>query len=152
ATVRTFAAAWLHDRWRQDEEGGRVSMKSEKAFSRWVVVLLACVALASCKSSDDEEEQEPPADPAAGNAAPVIWGDPATSVTAGTQYLFTPEASDDDGDVLTFRIVNQPSWATFEETTGELRRVPDSDDVGSYDEIVISVTDVNSVAALPAFS
>src|SRR5690606_14165257 len=119
--------------------------------SRWVVVLLACVALASCKS-DDEEEEEPSAAAATGNAAPVIWGDPPTSVTAGTQYLFTPEASDDDGDVLTFSIVNKPSWATFEETSGERSGVPNSDDVGSYDEIVISGTADNGAASLPAFS
>lgn len=128
-------------------------MKNERAFSRSLLLLFACVALASCNSSgSDEEEQPPPADPATGNSPPVIFGDPATSVMAGTQYVFVPEATDDDGDVLTFSIVNKPGWATFEATTGELRGVPGAEDVGAYDEIVISVTDDNSVVSLAAFS
>ncbi|HEX7060694.1 MAG TPA: putative Ig domain-containing protein [Woeseiaceae bacterium] len=127
-------------------------MKNEKTLSRFLLILLSCAALAACNSSSDEDTNEPPADPAAGNAPPTIWGEPATSVTAGTQYVFTPEAEDEEGDVLTFSVVNMPEWATFEETSGELRGVPAAGDAGSYDEIVISVTDDNSVASLPAFS
>ncbi len=127
-------------------------MKNQKSLTRSLLILLGCAALAACNSSSDEDTSEPPADPATGNAPPTIWGEPATSVMAGTQYVFAPEADDDDGDVLTFSIVNKPEWATFEETSGELRGVPAADDVGDYDEIVISVTDDNSVASLPAFS
>lgn len=127
-------------------------MKNEQTFSRFLLVLLACTALASCKSSDGEGEDPPPADPVTGNSPPAIWGEPATSVVTGSQYLFTPEASDDDGDVLTFSIRNKPGWATFETASGQLRGVPGTDDVGSYEEIVISVTDDNSVVSLAAFS
>lgn len=126
-------------------------MQNEKTFSRFLLILFTGAALASCNSSGDDEE-EPPADPVTGNSPPVIWGEPAESVTVSSQYLFTPEASDDDGDVLTFSIANRPGWATFETGSGELRGVPDSADVGSYDDIVISVTDDNSVVSLPAFS
>ena len=47
------------------------------------------------------------------NRPPVISGSPATSVTVGQAYSFTPTASDPDGQALSFSIANRPSWATF---------------------------------------
>ena len=46
------------------------------------------------------------------NTAPVISGTPATSVAAGSNYSFTPTASDADGDTLTFSIVNLPEFTS----------------------------------------
>src|SRR5690606_20776718 len=83
---------------------------------------------------------------------PSIWGNPDTNVVAGTQYVFAPEAEDPDGDVLTFEIANQPSWADFDKSSGALHGVPDSNSVGTYSDIVISVTDDASVVSLPGFS
>ena len=51
-------------------------------------------------------------------SAPTISGAPPTSVVQGTQYAFQPTASDVNGDVLTFSIVNKPAWATFTTSTG----------------------------------
>jgi hypothetical protein len=88
----------------------------------------------------------------AANRAPVISGTPATSVTAGQAYDFTPTASDPDGQALTFSITNKPSWATFSTSTGRLSGTPASADVGTDSGIVITVSDGSLTASLPAFS
>ena len=86
------------------------------------------------------------------NSAPVISGTPALSVKAGTLYSFQPSASDPDGDSLTFSIQNRPAWASFNSSTGRLSGTPGSTDVGTYNNIVVSVSDGSLVARLPAFS
>lgn len=88
----------------------------------------------------------------AANLAPSIQGSPGASVVAGSDYLFQPTASDADGDVLTFTIVNAPSWAIFDSSTGELSGTPQVSDAGSYDNIEITVTDGEFSASLTAFS
>jgi hypothetical protein len=85
------------------------------------------------------------------NRAPTISGTPPTSVTAGQTYRFQPSATDADGDVLTFSIKNRPSWATFSPTTGRLSGTPSSSQVGTYSNIVISVTDGKVTRSLSAF-
>lgn len=89
---------------------------------------------------------------AAPNRAPTISGTPPTSVTAGSAYSFTPTVSDPDGDTLGFTIQNRPSWATFDTSTGRLSGTPSASHVGTYRNIVISVSDGVTSASLPAFS
>jgi len=86
------------------------------------------------------------------NRAPTITGSPATSVTAGSAYAFTPVASDPDGNTLRFSIQGQPSWANFSTTTGRLSGTPAAANVGSYTNIRISVTDGTATTALTAFN
>lgn len=86
------------------------------------------------------------------NTRPSISGSPATSVTTGESYDFTPSASDPEGDTLTFTIANRPSWATFNSLTGRLTGTPDSTDEGTYGGIVITVSDGDLSASLPAFT
>jgi hypothetical protein len=88
---------------------------------------------------------------AAANRAPTIGGNPVTSLLALASYSFQPTASDADGDTLTFRIDNKPSWATFNTSTGKLSGTPALADVGSFANIVISVSDGTAAASLPAF-
>ncbi|MDH5631497.1 MAG: Ig-like domain-containing protein [Gammaproteobacteria bacterium] len=85
------------------------------------------------------------------NSAPVISGTPGTTITAGTAYSFTPTASDADGDTLSFFIANQPSWATFNTTTGALTGTPSNSHAGVYSGITIFVTDGQATVSLPAF-
>ena len=89
---------------------------------------------------------------AAANQPPVISGTPATSVTVGQAYSFTPTASDPNGQALTFSITNRPSWATFNTTTGRLNGTPAAANAGTYAGIVISVSDGTASVSLPAFS
>lgn len=86
------------------------------------------------------------------NTAPTISGTPPTSVAAGQTYSFQPSATDANGDVLTFSIQNRPAWATFSPTTGRLSGTPTTSHVGTYSNIVISVTDGKVTRSLTAFS
>jgi Putative Ig domain len=89
---------------------------------------------------------------ASSNSAPTISGTPAASVTAGQAYSFQPSATDANGDVLTFSIQNRPSWATFSPTTGRLSGTPTASHIGTYGNIIISVTDGKATRSLSAFS
>ncbi|HWK74499.1 MAG TPA: putative Ig domain-containing protein [Povalibacter sp.] len=85
------------------------------------------------------------------NTAPVISGRPAASVTVAQAYSFQPTASDANRDALGFSIRNKPTWATFSASTGRLSGTPGAADVGSYANIVISVSDGKNTVSLPAF-
>ena len=86
------------------------------------------------------------------NTAPVISGSPSTRVDANTAYSFRPTASDANGDALTFAISGKPSWASFNTSTGQLSGTPSSSHLGSFPNIVISVSDGKVSVALPAFT
>jgi hypothetical protein len=88
----------------------------------------------------------------AGNRPPTIGGTPAASVTAGTTYAFRPTASDPEGDALRFSIANKPVWASFATSTGRLSGTPDSTRVGTYSNIVISVSDGETSVSLAPFA
>ena len=75
------------------------------------------------------------------NNPPTISGDPPTQVQEDDPYSFVPTAKDSEGDTLTFSITNQPSWASFDSTTGKLSGTPANKDVGTTKGIVITVTD-----------
>lgn len=87
-----------------------------------------------------------------GNSAPKISGVPSTSLNANSAYSFQPTATDANDDALTFSIANKPSWATFSTTTGKLSGTPDAASVGTYSNIVVSVSDGKVSASLPAFN
>lgn len=86
------------------------------------------------------------------NSVPSISGAPSTSVVELSNYSFTPSASDPDGDSLSFSIVNKPSWAAFNSSTGNLSGTPGYDAAGSYGNIVISVSDGSVTASLNPFT
>ncbi|MCH1918533.1 DUF4347 domain-containing protein [Shewanella sp. A3A] len=87
-----------------------------------------------------------------GNRAPEISGSPSNAAQEGVSYSFTPTAIDADGDLLTFTITNLPSWASFDSNTGTLSGTPSLSAAGDYSNIVISVSDGELSASLPAFS
>ena len=87
------------------------------------------------------------------NDAPTITGTPGTTVAQDNDYLFAPVGADIDGDILTYSINTQPSWADFITTTGALSGAPTNNDIGITEDIVISVTDnIAEAVSLPAFS
>jgi hypothetical protein len=86
------------------------------------------------------------------NRAPTISGAPPVSVTAGQAYSFRPVAADADNNTLGFSIQNRPVWATFSSATGQLSGTPTSLHVGSYANILISVSDGKASAALAPFT
>jgi len=85
------------------------------------------------------------------NRAPIVSGTAPTKVTVGEAYVFQPQASDPDNDVVTFTIANKPAWANFDPKTGKLWGTPTAENVGTYSAIEIAATDGSSVTALPPF-
>ena len=88
----------------------------------------------------------------ADNSAPQISGDPQYVAVMGKPYTFVPSSFDDDGDALRFSIRNQPAWADFDPATGRLEGTPQFGDSGTYDDIVISVSDGLATTSMAAFS
>jgi hypothetical protein len=86
------------------------------------------------------------------NRAPTISGTPPRSVNVGSAYSFRPTASDADGNTLTYSISGRPSWATFNTSTGLLSGTPSASYVGTYSNIIISVSDGRVSTSLAAFS
>ncbi|MCZ6711766.1 MAG: putative Ig domain-containing protein [Gammaproteobacteria bacterium] len=106
-----------------------------------LIFMSAC--LAKVDSATDVDGQ-----PIANNA-PVIQGAPLNAVKIGESYEFLPQASDADGDPLTFSIQNRPVWAQFDSGTGRLSGIPTLGNEGEYANIRITVsdgTDTSSIA------
>ena len=85
------------------------------------------------------------------NQAPTISGTPPAAVLEGSEYSFTPNASDADGDSLSFSVDGLPTWASFDRNNGRLRGTPSATDVGVYGSIVITVSDGQNSASLGPF-
>ncbi|HEY7639748.1 MAG TPA: putative Ig domain-containing protein [Steroidobacteraceae bacterium] len=86
------------------------------------------------------------------NHAPRISGTPPATGKVGVWYNFLPTASDPDGDRIAFSIQNKPSWLVFNTSTGRLSATPTSANAGTYNNILIKVSDGKLTTALPAFS
>ncbi|MEH6448989.1 MAG: hypothetical protein V7765_09980 [Oleispira sp.] len=99
------------------------------------------------KPTPPPETTPPPADE---NRAPTIAGTPTSSLLTNTDYLFTPVAADADNDVLTFSIINKPSWAEFDTSTGELKGQAST--AALFENIIISVADKVDTVNLDKFS
>jgi hypothetical protein len=83
---------------------------------------------------------------------PKISGTPPTTAKVGVWYNFVATATDADGDKLKFSIQNKPAWLVFNLTTGRLSATPTSANVGTYSNIIISVSDGKTSASLAPFS
>jgi hypothetical protein len=126
---------------------------NNKILAVRVSVLALLLTVSACKSDLEGTEETAAVDSGTSvNSAPSIWGKPQTSIDVNLLYFFQPEASDPDGDLLEFSIANKPEWAQFDPNTGSLQGIAASDDASLADNIVISVTDQNSIVSLASFS
>jgi len=124
------------------------------------VILIAAISLTACGGGSSGGSDPAPSTPTpptttpppSANRAPTISGSPATSAKVDQPYEFTPQASDADGDALRFEITGRPSWATFDPNTGRLYGTPPAGATGTSGDIVLSVTDGQARASLPAFT
>jgi hypothetical protein len=73
-------------------------------------------------------------------------------VVAGSMYNFAPVATDANNDPLGFSVTNKPAWAAFSTATGALTGTPATAQIGSYTNIVISVSDGKVSQSLPSFA
>lgn len=76
-------------------------------------------------------------------ADPELEGAPLTTIAEGNLYSFTPIANDVNGDTLTFAVANNPSWLNIDSSTGTLSGTPSGSDVGTVQNIIITVEDGN---------
>lgn len=125
-----------------------------RALGAWALSALAIAALAGCGGGGSGASQLSTGSVVSSGSAqpPTISGAPATQVTSEDSYSFTPSASGPSGMGLTFSVVNQPSWAAFTASTGTLAGTPADADVGTFSNIVITVSDGQKTASLPAFN
>jgi hypothetical protein len=86
------------------------------------------------------------------NSPPTISGTPDETVLEKFFYEFAPDASDSDGDPLSFTITNKPGWADFDDATAALFGSPTAADVGRYSSIQIAVSDGLVTTALDPFT
>lgn len=114
------------------------------------LLLTGCLTGSDSSSVSSRESGSGTADNT--NRAPSISGNPPSAVLAGEAFSFTPDASDPDGDNLTFSIENRPGWATFDTRTGTLSGTPTMANIGSFNGIRISVSDAQESASMPDFS
>jgi hypothetical protein len=85
------------------------------------------------------------------NTTPTINGVPETAISEGAFYNFMPSAYDPDGDALNFSITNLPHWASFNTSTGAVYGTPTATDIGQYQNILITVSDGQTMASLSGF-
>lgn len=87
----------------------------------------------------------------AANNAPLVSGTPAATATAGQPWAFRPDATDPDGDAVTWSISGKPADAIFSTATGQLAWTPSG--AGAWTSIVITATDARGAStSLAPFS
>jgi hypothetical protein len=114
--------------------------------TQWTLVVMSVLALAGCGGGEEASTSG-----GAGNLPPLISGTPITTLTAGSPYSFAPQASDPDGDPLSFSAQNLPRWATINDKTGAVTGTPAEADVGMSGMITVMVSDSKSISELPEF-
>lgn len=119
-----------------------------------LMILLAGLLLCGCLANEpaNVSRGDGYVGSASGNSAPTISGNPPPAVLVNEFYAFEPNATDADGDTLTFSVSNKPGWARFDSSTGRIYGQPTLGNVGTVSDIVISVTDGESSDSLRAFS
>lgn len=86
---------------------------------------------------------------AAANNPPVFTSTPATTVNEKTGYSYTPTATDDGGQTLTFAATALPSWLTF--SGGVLSGTPGQGDVGAH-TVTLTATDAAGAVTVQTFT
>ncbi len=90
---------------------------------------------------------------AAATTTVTISGTPPTTATVGQSYNFQPTATSSRyGSRLRYSISGKPAWAYFSSYRGTLYGVPGTKNVGTYSNIVISVSDGRRTARLAPFA
>jgi hypothetical protein len=82
----------------------------------------------------------------------TIGGTPPSSATVATWYSFQPTAKDTVESRIRFDVYNKPTWAYFDNGTGRLYGRPSPQEVGTYGNITIRLTDWYGYVDMPAFS
>jgi len=92
-----------------------------------LIFLLVFLTLVGCHPS-----------PAPPNEAPIITSAPIITATVGEAYVYDVEATDPDGNVLTYSLTVKPGRMTINSSTGKIVWFPGT--TGSYD-VTVKVSD-----------
>jgi len=74
------------------------------------------------------------------NQKPVIYSTPITTATVGVTYFYDVNATDPDGDTLTYSLTTYPSNMTINSATGVISWIPTLAQVG-YNSVTVMVSD-----------
>ena len=83
--------------------------------------------------------------------APVITSTPVTTAAVDVAYSYDVEASDADGDVLSYSLVEAPSGMAIDGTSGLISWTPTSAQVGSH-PVTLQVDDGNGGTATQSYT
>jgi len=85
------------------------------------------------------------------NDLPVVNGVPTATVVAGVAYSYSLNATDAEGDALTYNLLNAPAWLSLS-GNGVLSGSPVEADVGLHENITITVSDGHGSVNVGPFS
>jgi len=74
------------------------------------------------------------------NSSPVIESTPITTAKEGALYTYEVEATDPEGDELTFTLLSHPDGMMINSSTGVISWTPTKDQIGE-NEVVVEVSD-----------
>ncbi|WP_019026152.1 putative Ig domain-containing protein [Colwellia piezophila] len=115
-----------------------MNLNNKRQFRKNLIIIGLGLALSACGSESAEEIIENIEVPQ--NSAPTISSSATVTVEAGSEYSYSLDAADTDGDTLTLSASSLPAWLSFDEATGVLSGTPSDSDVGDHD-ITLTVSD-----------
>jgi hypothetical protein len=74
------------------------------------------------------------------NSSPIIESDPVTTAKEGAEYTYDVEATDPNGDTLTYSLTVNPTGMTINSTIGVINWTPIESQIGE-NEVVVEVSD-----------
>ena len=74
------------------------------------------------------------------NQSPTITSTPITTATVAAAYAYNVNATDPDGDTLTYSLTTNPTGMTIDSTTGVINWTPTSTQIGDHD-LTVEVSD-----------
>jgi Putative Ig domain len=114
-------------------------------------LLIAALMLTGCGDGVVVSKNAAVTTPVAAVVPLELTGTPPSSVVAGTSYLFQPAVSQ-GGGVVTFNILGQPAWASFDAATGALTGTPAIADEGTTASITITGSNGSSNSSIGPFT
>ena len=75
------------------------------------------------------------------NSAPVIESNAVTTATEGALYTYEVEATDPEGDTLTYSLTTSPTGMTINSSTGVINWTPTEEQIGE-NKVEIKVSDL----------
>lgn len=127
-----------------------MSHRRGRPFPFWLALTFGALAAAGCGGGGDDS-----ASGGGGGGGGQSWsvsGTPPASIVAGTAFSFAPTVTNPNAVALTFSISNLPSWANFNTSTGAVTGTPTQNDVGTYSNIRLTVTDGTNTYTSPAWT